>query len=106
MTPDQAWAAIVLADTPDVCASVMRNRPVRVAQLDPFFLRRGLRGYEPADRDSYILVTLDILDAIAEAGPRTDDDKAPRAGAPAPEQRHVEPPGPPSITPPRIYAPR
>jgi hypothetical protein len=67
--PDQLWAAIVLCLTPDTCSSVLAGRPVRAGNLDPFFLRRALRGGQLPDAEAFILVVGDLLDAVVEAGP-------------------------------------
>ncbi len=68
-TSRRFWAATMLALDPDTCASIMRGLPVRVGNLDGFFLRRALRGGQPPDAESYIAITGGMLAAVHEAGP-------------------------------------
>jgi hypothetical protein len=66
---DLAWAAIMLARDPDTCASILAGRRVRAGSLDWFFLRRGLRGDPLPPAESYIQVSIEMLEAIVEGGP-------------------------------------
>lgn len=59
----------MLAQDVATCRSVLAGRAVRAGNLDPFFLRRALRGAELPDAEAYISVTGEMLDAIEEAGP-------------------------------------
>jgi hypothetical protein len=63
---NRVWAAMMLAETRAVCASIVAGRPVRVGNLDSFALRRALRGQHHPE--AYITVTASMLDAITEAG--------------------------------------
>ena len=63
------WAATMLALDLDTCESIMRGRPVMAGRLDGEALRRALRGAALPPWDSYIDVTAEMLDAVAEAGP-------------------------------------
>jgi|RhiMetdeSRZDD1v2_1073273.scaffolds.fasta_scaffold4238211_1 hypothetical protein len=71
---NRLWATIMLARHVDTCAAICRGDRVRVGNLDKFVLRRGLRGVEPSDPESYLLVTAEMLDAVAEAGPITSEE--------------------------------
>lgn len=62
------WAALMIARDVRTCESICRGLPVRVGNLDRFVLRRALRGSHRLGRESYLLVTGEMLDAIAEAG--------------------------------------
>jgi hypothetical protein len=62
------WAAIMVARHVDTCAAICRGDRVRVGNLDRFVLRRAMRGGELPDPESYLHVTPEMLDAIAEAG--------------------------------------
>jgi hypothetical protein len=53
----------------DTCGSVLRRLPVRAGNLDGFVLRRALRGGPLPDPESYLVVSPEMLDAVAEAGP-------------------------------------
>jgi hypothetical protein len=53
----------------DTCESILRGVPVRVGNLDGFVLWRGLRGGETPNPEDYLEVTVEMLDAVAEAGP-------------------------------------
>jgi hypothetical protein len=65
---DLAWAAIMLARDPDTCSSVLASRPVRAGNLDPFFLRRALRGAQLPTVESFVVVSVDMLEAVCETG--------------------------------------
>jgi hypothetical protein len=62
------WAAMQLATDIHVCQSILRGLPVRVGNLDPFVLNRATRG-GPPHPEAYLVVTSEMLDAVAEAGP-------------------------------------
>jgi hypothetical protein len=62
------WAAIMIARRVEVCESILLGRPVMCGRLDGEVLRRALRGGALPPADSYMTVTADHLDAIAEAG--------------------------------------
>jgi hypothetical protein len=64
---NRLWAAMMLARKREVAVSILRGLPVRVGNLDPLVLNRALRG-RPHE-ETYITVTAEMLDAIAEAGP-------------------------------------
>jgi hypothetical protein len=66
--PGRAWAALMLASTPDLWASILRGLPVMVRRLDPEALRRALRGAPPPPLE-FVRITPDNLDALAECGP-------------------------------------
>lgn len=72
LKPDRVWAAIMLAQDVATCRSVLAGRAVRAGNLDPFFLRRALRGGPLPDAEAYITVTDAMLDAVDEAGPVAD----------------------------------
>jgi hypothetical protein len=59
----------MLALDVDTCESILCRLPVRAGNLDGFVLRRALRGAELPDPESYLLVSDEMLAAIAEAGP-------------------------------------
>ena len=65
---DLAWAAIMLARDPDTCSSVLASRPVRAGNLDGFYLNRALRGAALPDPEAFLLVSVDMLEAVCEAG--------------------------------------
>jgi hypothetical protein len=65
----RVWAAMVLALDVDTCRSILRSRLVRAGNLDGFVLRRALRGGRVPHAESYLHVSADMLDAVAEAGP-------------------------------------
>lgn len=69
----RAWAAMVAATTVDTWASILRGRPVMARQVEPLALRRAYRGNVPLFE--YVTLDADALDAIAEAGPVTDDER-------------------------------
>ena len=62
------WAAIALAADLDVCRSVLRGDAVLARRLDAVALRRALRGAELPPAGDFVAVTLEMLDAVAEAG--------------------------------------
>ncbi len=63
------WAAIMLALSREVCRSILLGRPVMARGLDAEALRRALRGGSLPPPDEYVVVTREMLDAVAEAGP-------------------------------------
>ena len=63
------WAATQLALDVDAWRSVLVGRAVLASKLDYLILRRGLRGAALPAADSFVAVTVEMLDAIAEAGP-------------------------------------
>jgi hypothetical protein len=63
------WAAMQVALDVDTCRSILRGLPVRAGNLDGFVLRRALRGAQLPDPESYLEVSGEMLDAVAEAGP-------------------------------------
>ncbi|HEX3331229.1 MAG TPA: hypothetical protein VHS27_14985 [Gaiellales bacterium] len=69
MTADRIWAAIMLCLTPDACASIIADRPVRAGNCDAFFLRRARRGAPLPAAEDYVCISEAMLDAIVEAGP-------------------------------------
>jgi hypothetical protein len=70
------WAALLLALDLDTCRSILSGRAVRAGNLDGVVLRRALRGARLPDPESYFVVSHEMLDAVAEAGPlEMEDDK-------------------------------
>jgi hypothetical protein len=63
------WAAVMLTHDADVCASILRGRPVLARQLDAVALTRALRGERLPAPQSYFRVRPGHLDAVAEGGP-------------------------------------
>jgi hypothetical protein len=63
------WAAMMLARDAWVWESLLAGRAVRCGGLDPVVLLRALRGGPLPNADSYVVVTDEMLDAVAEAGP-------------------------------------
>jgi len=63
------WAAIMLTRRLDVCEAILGRHPVIAFRLDAVVLGHALRGGRLPDPDSYVLVTDEMLDAVAEAGP-------------------------------------
>jgi hypothetical protein len=63
------WAATILSRELEACRSILSGRRVIAAKLDAEALRRARRGAELPAPDSYVAVTAEMLDAIAEAGP-------------------------------------
>jgi hypothetical protein len=61
------WAAIMLARDVWTCESILRGERVRVDHLDPLVLQRAFRG-KPVPGGEWIELSLEQLDAIAEAG--------------------------------------
>jgi hypothetical protein len=53
----------------ETCESILRGRRVRAGNLEPFVLRRALRGGRLPDPENYISVSAEMLDAVNEAGP-------------------------------------
>jgi hypothetical protein len=51
------------------CVSILSGRRVIARNLDGFVLWRSLRGGPLPRPDSFVLVTAEMLDAVAEAGP-------------------------------------
>jgi hypothetical protein len=65
----RVWAAMMLALHIDTCESILLGRRVLAGRLDGEVLRRGRRGAALPDPNSYIDVSAEMLDAVAEAGP-------------------------------------
>lgn len=65
------WAAVVLTGNVDVFVSVVAGRAVLAYQLDGEALRRAMRGSSLPRPDTFIEITADMLDAVAEGGPFT-----------------------------------
>lgn len=65
----RVWAAWMLARDLETFESILRRLPVRAGNLDGVILRRALRGAALPPANSFIPVTDEMLDAIAEAGP-------------------------------------
>jgi hypothetical protein len=63
------WAAVLLVLDVDACESVLLGRPVLASKLDYVMLRRAVRGSALPPSDSFVRVTPDMLDAVAECGP-------------------------------------
>jgi hypothetical protein len=63
------WAAFMLSRQVEVLNSILLGKPVRCGLLDRLVLRRALRGGPLPPAESYMVVTDEHLDAIAEAGP-------------------------------------
>ncbi len=59
----------MLALSREVCRSILLGRPVMARGLDAEALRRALRGGSLPPPDEYVVVTREMLDAVAEAGP-------------------------------------
>lgn len=68
-TSRRLWAAEMLTENLEVCRSILAGRPVLARQLDAAALRRALRGRPLPDPETYLAVTAEMLDAIAEGGP-------------------------------------
>jgi hypothetical protein len=62
------WAAVMLTTDVDVCCSILRGHPVIARQLDAEALRRALRGAPFPPPETYLTVTVEMLDAVAEGG--------------------------------------
>jgi len=60
---------MMLAETLEVCRSILSGYPVLVRQLDPVALRRALRGRPSPPGEAYIDLTVPMLLAVAEGGP-------------------------------------
>lgn len=63
------WAAMMLTENLQVCRSILLGRPVLARQLDVEALRRALRGARLPDPETYLTVSVEMLDAVAEGGP-------------------------------------
>jgi hypothetical protein len=63
------WAATMLSLSLDTCRPILRGDPVLARQLDAVVLRRALRGEDLPPAGGFIQVTVEMLDAVAEAGP-------------------------------------
>lgn len=63
------WAALMLTLDLAICCSLLLGRKVLAARLNPEVLRRALRGAALPDPDSYLPISVEMLDAVAEAGP-------------------------------------
>jgi hypothetical protein len=61
------WAAMLLPGRVDELVSILRRLPVRAGGLDAVVLRHALRGAPLPPADTYMPVTDEMLDAIAEA---------------------------------------
>jgi len=61
------WAAIALALNVETLVSIERGLPVCARNLDPIVLRHALRGQSLPNANSYVVVTQEMLDAVAEA---------------------------------------
>jgi hypothetical protein len=68
----RVWAAMMLTESVAVFESILRGDAVLVRQLDAAMLRRALRGrrLRDSEEEAYLVVSDDMLDAIAEAGSR------------------------------------
>ena len=72
VTDRRLWAAVMLTlDQREVCCSILTGQPVLARQLDASALRRALRGRPLPRPETYMEVTADALDAVAEGGPFT-----------------------------------
>jgi hypothetical protein len=69
------YAATMLTNDLDTCGSILRGLPVRAGKLDSFVFRRALRGDRLPDPESYLVVTDEMLDAIAESEPLSAKEK-------------------------------
>jgi hypothetical protein len=65
------WSVFMISHTPEVAESVLSGRPVIARNLDAEALRRALRGGSLPDPDVFVVISHEMLDAIAEAGPIT-----------------------------------
>ncbi len=65
----RVWGAVMLARSLDICRSVLRGQRVEARFLDAEALRRMLRGNSLPSASEFLLVTAEMLDAVAEAGP-------------------------------------
>jgi hypothetical protein len=63
------WSALMLARGIETCESILRRLPVRAGNLDRVALQHALRGARLPSAETYIPVSDEMLDAIAEAGP-------------------------------------
>jgi hypothetical protein len=63
------WGLMMVARTLEVAESILHRQPVMVRSLNAEPLRRALRGGQRPDQDGYITVTVEMLDAVDEAGP-------------------------------------
>lgn len=66
---NRGWSAIMLAKSLETCRSILAGKPVPAWMLHGEALRRALRGAPPPDRQAYITITDEMLDAVNEAGP-------------------------------------
>lgn len=73
-TPDEVWAAMMLATNPTTCTSILNRVPIRAGNTRAPLLRRALRRYGLPPADTHIIVTPPMLAAIIEAGPITTSD--------------------------------
>jgi hypothetical protein len=60
---------MMLAHDVDTYASILAGRPVIASNLDALVFRRALRGGPLPPADSFVQVTEEMLDAVAECGP-------------------------------------
>jgi hypothetical protein len=63
----RVWAAIVLVFDRETCVSILRRLPVRAGNLDPVALGFGRRGRRLPSANSFVPMTDELLDAIAES---------------------------------------
>jgi hypothetical protein len=63
------WGVAMLALNLDVARSILLGKAVLAGSLDGVVLHHALRGGALPDPRSYIEITLEMLDAVAEAGP-------------------------------------
>jgi hypothetical protein len=63
------WGAILLALDLDTCVSILSGRRVFASNLDGLVFRRALRGDRLPPADTFVHVTDEMLDAVAECGP-------------------------------------
>ena len=63
------WSALMLTRDLETCESLLRRLPVRAGNLDAIALQHALRGARLPSANTYIPVTDEMLDAVAEAGP-------------------------------------
>jgi hypothetical protein len=65
------WAGIMITPDLDTCRSLLLGRKILAGRLDGEVLRRALRGAPLPHAESYLEITTEMLDAVAEAGPLT-----------------------------------
>jgi hypothetical protein len=62
------WAGMMVARDLQTFESILAGRPVMERRLDRTALARAFRG-QPPPPGAYLVVTLEMLDAVAEGGP-------------------------------------